>query len=214
LIPFSHQAFLNVFAAYNEALWPAVVLLWLATLVVLMRWARGGERGGRVLSGLLSVHWGWSAIAYHWMFFRSINPAAALFAALFLVQAALFAGLAIAGRGVERARERSILGTLGILLVGYALLYPLLGLVLGLRYPRMPVFAVPCPTAVLTAGALLMGKDTPRFISVIPILWCAIGGSAAIWLGMRADAALLAAGALLVVQWVMGRGPGGILPRR
>ena len=44
----------------------------------------------RRISGLLAVHWAWSAVAYHVVFFTRVNPAAWLFAAIFLLQAALF----------------------------------------------------------------------------------------------------------------------------
>ncbi len=35
-LPFSHDAFLDVFGAYNTALWPAVVALWLATAAAVL----------------------------------------------------------------------------------------------------------------------------------------------------------------------------------
>jgi hypothetical protein len=66
----------------------------------------------------------------------------------------------------------------------------------------MPVFAVPCPTALVTAGVLLMTVGIPRFVNVIPILWGIVGGSAALVLGIRADVALLVVAGLLGLDTV------------
>jgi len=197
-LPFSEAAFLDLFGAYNTALWPAAALLWLITLAMIVRWWQRGI-GGRELAVLLAAHWAWSGVAYHWFYFRRINPAAALFGLLFVVQAALFAWLCL----TERARfiaDRSPRGLLGSALVVYGLLYPFLSLGFGLHYPRLPLFAVPCPTTLLTAGLLLASAGVPRLVGVIPILWAAIASSAAIALGIRADLALLVAGALLAID--------------
>ena len=195
-LPFSHDAFLRVFGAYNSALWPVVAVLWVVTSGLLLPWMRKGRTDGRGLFALLAVHWAWSGIAYHWFFFRSINPAATLFGALFVLQAVLFTWLAAASRAqfIVSLRARGILGGA---LVFYGLLYPFVGLGLGLQYPRLPLFAVPCPTTLVTAGLLLTSAGVPRFVNLVPILWAVIGSSAAFVLGIRADLALVAAGVLL-----------------
>ena len=61
---------------------------------------------------LLAVQWAWSGIVYQWFFFRTINPAAGLFSAAFVVQALCFVGLAVSRRvGFTTGRSlRSILG--------------------------------------------------------------------------------------------------------
>jgi hypothetical protein len=65
----------------------------------------------------------------------------------------------------------------------------------------MPLFAVPCPTTLVTAGLLLVVSGVPpRFASVVPMLWAAVGSSAAFALGIRADLALVLAGALLAID--------------
>ena len=89
-LPFTKEQFFDLFAAYNVALWPALIALWIASVVVsvLLLWHRPPP--DRWISALLGVHWAWSALAYHAAFFTRINPAAWLFAALFLGQAVLF----------------------------------------------------------------------------------------------------------------------------
>ncbi len=203
-LPFSHDAFLDVFGAYNTLLWPAVVLLWATTAGVVIRWFRTGRLNGRTLFALLAVHWAWSGIAYHWFFFHGINRAAAVFAVLFVLQAAAFAWLAIMSRG-HVLMNGSPRGLVGGALVLYGLVYPLIGLALGLEFPRLPLFAVPCPTTLVTAGFLVTSVDVPPWVNVLPILWAVIGSSAAFVLGIRADLALVVAGAMLAVDTVAPR---------
>jgi hypothetical protein len=196
-LPFSHDAFLDVFAAYNTALWLAVLLLWVATAAIVFRWIGAQRIGTRALFVLLAVHWAWSGVAYHWLFFRGINPAAALFGLMFVAQAALFAWLAAVSRR-DAVLDLSARSLLGWGLVGYGLIYPLLGLGFGLDYPRMPLFAVPCPTTLITAGLLLIVSGVPpRVVNLVPILWAIVASSAAFTLGIHADLALVPAGLLL-----------------
>ncbi len=188
-IPFSHDAFLDVFGAYNAALWPVAAVLWIGTAYAAWVWVRRGSIAGRALYGLLAVHWALSGIAYHWFYFRPINPIAGIFSLAFVAQAAAFTWLAVRGSG-GNAMTFSARGVLGLALVLYGLVYPLIGLAVGLRYPRLPLFAVPCPTALVTAGWLLTAQGVPRSICLVPALWGVIGGTAAFALGIRADLAL------------------------
>jgi hypothetical protein len=89
---------------------------------------------------------------------------------------------------------------LGIALTLYAFAYPFLSSAFGHAYPATPTFGVPCPTAILTIGALLTVRGSvPRALTIIPVLWAVIGGSAALLLEVPTDYVLLAAGALLTV---------------
>jgi hypothetical protein len=198
-LPFTHSQFLDVFAAYNRLLWPAAGLLWLATLVVFTRLYRDGVRRSRLTAATLAVHWAWAGAAYHLLFFRDINPAATMFGVVFLLQAAL-----LVWRGVFRSRLNFGTSSLtwsriGLGLVAYALVYPAVGIITGLAYPRLPTFGVPCPTAILTIGALLLvPRREARPLAVFPILWSGVGGSAAFLLDIRADIALPVAGIILL----------------
>ncbi len=205
-LPFTPDAFLDVFAAYNTALFPAVAALWLATAWAAFVWLRRGGTNGRPLLALLAVHWGWSGVVYHWLYFRSINPAAVLFGALFVVQAALFAWLAVRPGNARFTASLAPRDAFGAALVVYGILYPFASHLFGLVYPRMPFFAVPCPTTLVTAGWLITSSGLPRWTPVIPLAWAVIGGSAAFALGIRADLALIvAAMALAVKMLVPGR---------
>ena len=206
-LPFTHDQFLNVFGAYNFALWPAVAILWLLTAVAVGSFATG-RVGSRPLAGLLAVHWLWSGAVYQLAYFATINPAARIFGVAFILEAGL-----IGWFGVVRSRlhfqwsgARGIRSGLAAFFCLYALMYPLLALAAGFSWPRMPVFGVPCPTTLLTVGSLLSLQSTgPRAVSIVPLLWCFIGGSAALFLGVVPDLALLLAGAVLLVDLLAPR---------
>jgi hypothetical protein len=196
-LPFTSEQFLNVFAAYNVLLWPFAAVLWvlsaLALLMVMM-----GRSADRATTLLLAVHWAWSAVAYHLVFFAEINPAAVAFAVGFLVQAAMLA-IAVANPTSFSWRWR-IRNAAGAVLAVYSLIYPLLTVLAGHSYPRMPTFGVPCPTTLYTIGILLMSGHVRWSLLAIPLAWSIIGGSAAVLLGMTPDYALLLAGlAVLIV---------------
>lgn len=200
-IPFSHEAFLDVFGAYNEQLLPIVLLLWAVTAGVSLAWMHKRRMSGPALPTLLAFHWGWSGVVYHWTYFRGINPAARVFGAAFVLQAVLFLWLAWKGR-VRFTLGHSVRDLLGSSLVVYGLAYPFVVLALGLDYPRAPIFAVPCPTTLLTAGFPLTASGLPRLAYVVPSFWAAVGASAALALEVPADWALIPAGLLLVLDSV------------
>lgn len=199
-LPFTESAFLDLFGLYNQALWPVVAAAWLVSLAVVVRAWRNPGAGSSVLI-LLAAHWLWSGVVYHGLYFRTINPAAVVFAFLFVAQAGVFVWAA-RSPSVRFHFDRSLRAHLGLALVGYGFLYPFLSVLFGLEYPRLPLFAVPCPTTLITTGLLLASSGVPRAVSLVPILWAAIGGSAAVLLGIRADLALLVAGALLVLDTI------------
>lgn len=198
-MPFTAARFFDVLAAYNTALWPAVVALWVASVAVLIVAARHGVPQ-RALAILLTVHWAWSALAYHAAYFTRINPAAWLFAVLFLFEAGT-----LFWEGVMRDRlsfriDHSARTLLGMAFVVYALAYPLIVLAEGLPYPRAPLFALPCPTTLFTIGWLLVAEMPGWRVTLVPLIWSVVGWSAASLFGVGADLALPLAGAALVID--------------
>jgi hypothetical protein len=193
-LPFSQAQFLDAFGAYNRGLWPVAALLWIATIVIAVRALRG-RADSRELSALLAVQWGWGGVVYHAVFFSPINPAARLFAGLFVVQAALFVWYGFGRRRLVFAPASGPRRIIAGILVSYALAYPGLALLAGLTYPRTPTFGVPCPTTLFTAGALFLATPpVPRWLFVIPIAWAVVGVSAATVLGIAPDYMLAVAG--------------------
>ena len=75
-MPFTANEFLDVFAAYNQAVWPFAAILWLLTALVCGALVLGTSIRGSLLRFLLAAHWLWAGLVYHAWFFTAINPAA------------------------------------------------------------------------------------------------------------------------------------------
>jgi hypothetical protein len=198
-LPFTIEQFVDVFRRYNESVWP---LQWILNALAIVAFAPAVARGrrpspsaGRVASGILASLWVWMGVAYHFGFFRAINPAASLFALAFVAEGALIAWLGVVHSRIELELRSDAASRIGVTLVAYALIaYPLIGYVLGHRYPAAPTFGVPCPTTIFTFGMLLLCRPRcPRVLLVIPSAWALLGVVAAIQLGMWEDIGLVVA---------------------
>jgi hypothetical protein len=198
-LPFTREQFFDVFAAYNGAVWPALVALWIASCVASALLLSSRRPPGRWISALLAAHWAWSALAYHAAFFTRINPAAWVFAALFLLQAAFFFWWGVVQGRLSFAPRRNGWAVVAWVLVAYSLVYPGINVVQHLSVSRIPTFGVPCPTTIFTAGLLMLAQRVSWRLAIVPVIWSVIGGSAAFLLGVRADYALPIAGLALVI---------------
>ena len=54
-LPFTRTAFFDVFGAYNSALWPAAVALWILTAAVVVFAARASKAPDRALSARFPI---------------------------------------------------------------------------------------------------------------------------------------------------------------
>ncbi|HEU4934925.1 MAG TPA: DUF6064 family protein [Vicinamibacterales bacterium] len=198
-LPFTREQFFDLFKAYNEALWPAAVALWIASAVIVAVRLSARRPHDRWISALLVGHWAWSALAYHVVFFTRINPAAWLFASLFLGQAVLFFGVGVVQRQLSFAPWGTAWAPLAWGLIGYSLAYPAINAIEQLDLLRIPTFGLPCPTTIFTAGVLMLATPRSLGLSTVPVIWSAIGGSATLLLGVHADFALPIAGIALAI---------------
>jgi hypothetical protein len=153
----------------------------------------------RWVSALLVGHWAWSALAYHAAFFTRINPAAWLFAAVFLGQAVLVFRVGVVQRRLSFAPWGSAWAPLAWGLIVYSLAYPAINAFDHRSLLRIPTFGLPCPTTILTAGVLMLATPRCWSLSVVPVIWAAVGGSATFLLGVYADVALPIAGIALAI---------------
>lgn len=206
-LPFTQDAFFALFGEYNRDFWPLALLFHFLAAVSVALLFRASRWATLFIAGTLAAMWAVNGIGYHWTFFREINPAAPLFAGVFLVQAILLIALPSRRPALRFVAGTDARSAVGLLLILFAtLLYPLWGWAAGHGWPNMPVFGIaPCPTTIFTIGILLTGTwHVTRWLLIVPGLWAAVGGSAAIFLGVPQDFALLAALALLLV-FVVGR---------
>lgn len=197
-LPFTSEQFFGVFAAYNEAVWPAQPFLLALAVLALVLIAFRRTWSGRAVSAILAFLWAWLALAYHLAFFASINPLAYVFAAVSAAGALVFAWQGVVGRNLRFQLARSARVAVGVTLIVFALfIYPAWSVYSGHGYPAMPTFGLPCPTTLFTMGLLaFLVPPYPRSALVVPVLWCLVGAQAAFLLGVWQDLGLLVAAAV------------------
>jgi len=205
--PFTADQFFGVFTRYNEALWPApLVLLALGCTLVLVAYL--APHRARLVFGGLALLWAWSAVAFHVAFFASVTSAAYVYGVLFLAQAALLAWHALHTRRLHLAapldRPARIVGGA---LAAYALIgYPIVAVLLGQHYPAQPTFGLPCPTTILTFALLAWCmRPVPWSLLVIPIGWTLVATSASVNFRVAEDFALPLAAVLAIALLVWPR---------
>jgi uncharacterized protein DUF6064 len=152
----------------------------------------------------IRIQWAWTAVIYHALYFAEINPAAWLFAGVFLVQAGAIFWFGVAPHRLTFELTQGYRHALAALFLIVSLLYPVLVLSGEHQFPRAPLFGVPCPLTLFTAGLLLAARPpVPRALFVLPIVWCVIGGTAALLFGVIPDLALWAGALVLTIDGIM-----------
>lgn len=205
--PFSTSDFLDVFARYNEATWPAAFILIALALSSAAMAYRQRRHADRWAGFVLAMLWGWSGIGYHLAFFADLNPPAIAFGLLFVAQAVAFFR-----RGVLRHQLvfnvplRSARGVAGCAVMAFALAgYPLASAALGHRWPHAPMFGAPCPVDLFTLGLLLWTKSpVPRSVLAIPLGWAVVATVGAWEFGMHEDWGLTIV-AVVAGAWLLPR---------
>jgi hypothetical protein len=196
---FSSRTYYRLFDLYNAALWPAHLAALALGLVILALLVRGGTRSNRAACVMLAVCWLWVAWAFLFTRYATINWAAAWFAGLFVVQAALLvlAGATGGNPGFESRLRRA--GAIG-LFVFALLIQPLIGSLMGRPWAQAEVFGMaPDPTALGTLGVALLQSTGRRWLLLaVPLLWCAIAG-ATLWTMGAGDAVVLPAAGVLAL---------------
>lgn len=196
-LPFNIDQFLDVFEAYNIAIWPVQLFAYGMAALMIYLLIKNERSSDLYLNGLLCLFWIWTGIVYHIIFFTRVNPAAPVFGALFILQGIAFLTAAASGVKLRYGFRKDIYSVTGMIFILYSIIiYPLLGYSFGHVYPQSPVFGVaPCPTTIFTFGILLQANaKIPVWLIVIPGVWSLIGFSAALQLEMYEDIGLIAAG--------------------
>lgn len=194
MLPFTLEDLLHVFATYNEAIWPMQIVAYVLGVAAVVLVARETASAGRMIAGILSFLWLFSAGFFIFALVPIYRPAYA-FGAIFIVQAAVFFACAITPQ-VTFAFARDAYTVVGLLFIAFAMIgYPVMGYLIGHRFPQSPPFGLtPCPLSVFTFGLLLLtDSGVPRRILAIPFLY-ALGGILPVSIGATEDLAMLIAG--------------------
>jgi hypothetical protein len=195
-LPFTAEQFFDVFRQYNEAVWPAQIVLNLLALAAIGLLILRRSHSGSLISGVLGLLWAWTGIVYHLIYFSVINKAALIFGAIFLAGSSAFLWAGVIKGKLAFTSNNAVRRDLGSILVVYALVvYPTLSGLFGHNYPTMPTFGLPCPTTIFTLGVLcFLAAPFPRYVPAAPLLWAVVGSQAAFLLGVYQDFGLLVAG--------------------
>jgi hypothetical protein len=205
--PFTTEQFFEIIEHYNLAVWPVQFALnSLAFLAVaLLIWRN--EYSSRVISAILAILWAWTGIAYHLVFFTTINKAAYAFGVICLAGASAFVWAGVIKKQLEFTSTMTYRRVLGIMLVVFSLgIYPILSNLFGHGYPTVPTFGLPCPTTIFTIGMLcFLATPYPRYVHFAPVLWSVIGVQAAFLFGVYQDLGLLVSGIIGVFLMIKPR---------
>jgi len=195
-LPFTVEQFFGVFRLYNNAVWPAQVLLLVLAVLAVIFIALRRPWSGVAVSAILALLWLWVGVAYHLAFFARINPVAFGFGAISIVGGLLFVWQGVVRRHLEFSFAKSVRTGLGVSVLAFALVaYPVWATQAGHGYPELPTFGLPCPTTIFTIGVLALASGAGlRTVLTVPILWSLVGSQAAFLLDVKPDLGLLVAG--------------------
>jgi hypothetical protein len=194
MLPFTVEDLLGVFETYNQAIWPMQVVAYALGVVAVLLAVRKTTISSRIIAGILSFLWLFSAGFFILALVPIYKPAYA-FGALFIIQAAIFLACALKPR-LSFSIGRDVYAVVGLLFIAFAMIgYPVLGNFIGHRYPQSPPFGLtPCPLSVFTFGLLLLNDSkVPKWILAIPFLY-AIGGILPVSIGVTEDLAMIVGG--------------------
>ena len=213
MLPFTLEQFLNVFATYNKAIWPAQIAAYVLGTIALAALLWPVRASDRVVSAVLGLMWLCTGVLYHGVFFSSINKAAFALGALFVERR----GTALRRHRPRCSSLRDQLRPPSRTVAGFILYVSRLSadrncdgaFLAGLTDVRRS--AVPCHD--FTFGST--DDDPPLLLlaSSDPFIWSLIGGSAAILLDVRQDWLLLVSG-LIAVPIVRDRQAQAAAPTR
>jgi len=199
LLMFDPEVYLRLFPRYNEAIWPAPLISVVLVLFILTLVLKPRPGSDRVISAVLGLFWVWTGAVFHFSFFATINIAAPVYGALFVVQGGLFLWTgAIRGRLAFSADRLADCGRDFGLAAVALVFHPAVSIAMGGSWLDAPLAGLaPDATLVLTLGFLGLAKGPkPRHLLIIPALWCVIATLTA-WL-----VAVPALWVLPVVAWV------------
>lgn len=200
---FSADTYYRLFELYNQAIWPAhLVVIVLSGLAVLL-FFRPKPWSGRLQFCFLAACWLWVAWGYHRMHFSTINWAADYYAAAFAIEGLLLLWAGGFSKLPHPSKVEDGWTWAGIALAGFGLLVqPLIGPLSGRPWMQVELFGVaPDPTAVVTLGLIFLTGRMRWILFPIPFAWCLIS-SATLWTMGMADFWIMLAAALIALAVV------------
>ena len=179
-LPYTIEVFFASMALYNDAVFPAPSIAALLAVVAVGLVLRPFPDRDRVTGGLigtvLAIFWIWVGALHQLRHMAELNFMAPIYGYAWMIQGGLIAAASLSGRlrwsYTGDIRHRAGLGIALFGLFGY----PLVVLLLGYDWRSLPIAGTaPAPTAILTAGLLLLARERPPCILfVIPFCWAGV----------------------------------------
>jgi hypothetical protein len=183
------ELFFKNMAEYNEAIFPAQIVVYAFAALFLISIFRGSKFLFKVNTLFIAFIWAWNGIVQQGIFFSQYHPQYYFWGIIWLFQAVLIAWYGLKNN-LEFRFNNGVYSYLGLLFIAYALIiYPTIGALAGHPYPRGPIFGVaPCPTVIFTFGSLLfLQKKIRPYVMYFPLLWAIMGLFPVIKMGVLAD---------------------------
>ena len=201
MLQFTTEELLQVYSAYNQAIWPMQIIFNLLALLIIYMTIKTYKYSNTIISSSLGFLWLCVGIIYQLLFYSDINSYAYLFSAFFILQGILFFSYGVFGSRLFFTIKYDLYGLVGVILIIYSLIfYPIFSKILGHVYPQSPTFGLPGSTTIFTLGILLWtDKPVTKFLLIIPLLWSVLGFAISIEIGMIEDVGLLLAGFVVLI---------------
>jgi hypothetical protein len=167
----STEAFWTQVGAYNEAMWPIVMVMIAAAAFLTYRvFLRPGARTDLWTKAFLSFAFAWNGVVFFLIFQK--NPISMFAGApLFIIVSLLFAIDIWTKKTRFRPPEATWKKGLTLFWIALVFLYPVIGLPLGHAYPEMLLPLFPCPLtvfAIALVAAAAPNVDKKVFILLLP----------------------------------------------
>lgn len=202
MLPYTSEVYFRLIAQYYASFPGLPVIAWLLALMVVVALIRPFPGRDRLIAGVVAAGWLWTGIVFHYGWFATINFAAPVYAALFLVQGAVMLWVGVVRHRVTYARPGGGRGMVGLAVAGLGgLVWPLLDLAFGHGWGEVRIAgATPAPTALLLLGLSLLTRGCwPWQLLIVPLIWVVAGTLTGWILGVPQDMLLALAAAVVLV---------------
>lgn len=203
-IPFTTEQFFEIIEKYNLAVFPIQLLIILLGIIsILLLHSSNKSVKNKLIGSFLGLLWIWIGIAYHLVFFTSINKAAYVFGGIFILQGLLFIIDTFIRQKLEFEFKRQIKDYIAYFFIIFGIIvYPILIYFLEESINSIITLGLPCPSTILTFGFLMLSSKYSKYLLIIPTLWTVIGTSAAFNFGVYPDYLMIISALLAIIYLV------------
>jgi hypothetical protein len=182
LLLFSPRTYYRMFELYHQELWPAQLLVLALVVAIIVVLRRTDAWVDPAIAAFLAACWLWVGIAFHLQRYATINWAARYFAAGFVLQAALLVWSGVVRRRVRfGTRRHTASASAAVVFAAAVAISPLAGRATERTWSQVELLGLtPDATALATLALLVTASRASRWLVIVPLAWCLVGG-ATLW---------------------------------